>query len=235
MFQRNRTLLCVCTFLLIAGLFLFAIFERESKLRVAVIDGASSSHFSFYVKKIDYEKGDNETVIHSNIVWGLLSKDLDVSKIDFFEYSVMGKNGQINTATLTKALKQAQKDNIDVINFSGGFYLEDEEIKEQVQSLLKKGVVIVAAGGNNYQGIADFPARMSGVISVGSKKGENVSPFSAIDKIDIYENGEEILYDGKTYSGTSFATPKVTNKILKEYFRTKNLGKIKDNILKKEN
>jgi len=56
----NRTLLYVCTFLLIAGLFLFAIFVRELKLRVAVIDGASSSRFSFNIKKTIYEKGDME-------------------------------------------------------------------------------------------------------------------------------------------------------------------------------
>lgn len=58
MLKINRTLLYVCTFLLIAGLFLFAIFVRESKLRVAVIDGASSSRFSFNIKKTIYEKGD---------------------------------------------------------------------------------------------------------------------------------------------------------------------------------
>ncbi|GEB11659.1 hypothetical protein SEQ01_18500 [Streptococcus equinus] len=58
MLKINRTLLYVCTFLLIAGLFLFAIFVRELKLRVAVIDGASSSRFSFNIKKTIYEKGD---------------------------------------------------------------------------------------------------------------------------------------------------------------------------------
>lgn len=234
MSKINRTLLYVCTFLLIAGLFLFVIFVRESKLRVAVIDGASSSRFSFNIKKTIYEKGDSETTKHSNIVWNLLIRDLDASKIDFFEYSVMKNDGQITTDTIIKALKQAQKDNIDVINFSGGFYLENEEIRKQVHTLLEKGVVIVAAGGNNYQGVADFPARMSGVISVGSKKGKKISSFSAIDKIDIYENGEEILYDGKTYSGTSFATPKVANRIIKLYFKTKNLEKTRDNILKRE-
>lgn len=60
MLKINRTLLYVCTFLLIAGLFLFAIFVRELKLRVAVIDGASSSRFSFNIKKTIYEKGDIE-------------------------------------------------------------------------------------------------------------------------------------------------------------------------------
>ncbi|WP_198362629.1 hypothetical protein [Streptococcus equinus] len=60
MLKINRTLLYVCTFLLIAGLFLFAIFVRELKLRVAVIDGASSSRFSFNIKKTIYEKGDME-------------------------------------------------------------------------------------------------------------------------------------------------------------------------------
>jgi len=234
-FQKNRILLSLCMLLLLAGAIPFAVsvFEKNSKLRVAVIDGASSNNFSFYIRKTSYEKRNKQAAVHSNIIWSVLSNNIDTSKIDFFEYSVIGTDGQIDITTFTKALKQAEKDNIDIINFSGGFYLEDEQAKEQIQILLRKGVIIVAAGGNNYQGIADFPARIPGVISVGSKKGSNISSFSAIDKIDIFENGEEILYNNKKYSGTSFATPKVTNQILKMYFQTKNLKKIKNSILKK--
>lgn len=231
-------------FLLLSFVFLFGSFfivrvqkqgsTKSERLRVGVIDGIPSALSNVKVTQHVYAKGDTNSKTHANIVWSLLLAHTKLSRVQFFEYAVIGKHGEINRDIFLKALKQAERDQINIINFSGGFYTDDPTIKAEIDRLQKKHVVIIAAAGNHSAGSADFPARIKGVISVGSKHNGKISIFSPQEKINIYANGENISYRNEFYQGTSFATPKVTNYLISECINhQQTLQQAKENLLKK--
>lgn len=200
-------------FLSIIIIFLFCLNTNVEKIKVAIIDGEITQ------KKNQIEirhiiKTSQVDCIHGNIVFDLLSKNLNSENINYVNYVVLEKNQSIGSKELLKALQNAEKDNIDIINLSGGFYFYDKDINKAIGRLLKKGVVIVSASGNNYGGKSDFPARKSGVVAVGSMRNGKISDFSSKTDVDVFEDGENIKYKGKIYKGTSFSTAKITNKII---------------------
>lgn len=193
----------------------------NNRIKVGVFDGRSTDSFTVPIIKKSYAKSDSENSTHSNIVWGILLKGLSSDKIECFEYSIVDKNGSIDKSLFKKALLQAEKDKVEIINFSGGFYDEDDEIEALIIKQQKRGLVFVAAAGNDPMGIVDFPARMDQVIAVGSKEMNKVSSFSPQKGIDVYGKGGKVSYKNQEYQGTSFAAPEVTNKIIKESIKSK--------------
>lgn len=190
--------------------------RREGKriIKVGIIDGVSNNHFKFKIKKRSYISNTQEVDNHANVVWSVLTDGLKDKNIQCFEYSVINSDGVIDKRNLIKALDKAKSDHLNIINFSGGFYMDDFEIEQKVNGLVKSGVIFIAAAGNTPQEIADFPARMNNVISVGSKNSKGISSFSPIKKVDIFGKGEGVRYHGKVYNGTSFAAPYIANKII---------------------
>ena len=76
------------------------------------------------------------------------------------------------------------KKNVDIINFSiGGLDFTDEIFREKICKFINKGVVFIAAVGNDgpYFGSVNTPADMLEVISVGGLgiDQNSVSPISS--------------------------------------------------------
>lgn len=241
--KKEKSLVYILSFFLVllivgVGLISLRVYRNNlssSKIRVGVIDGYSTDESKFKLSKRTYAHSSTSYEEHANVVWSVLSKHIDNKNLDCFEYNVIEENGNIERNNLLKALNKAESDQVNIINFSGGFYVEDQEIKEKINNLIKKGVVFVAAAGNNSQGMADFPARMNNVISVGSKNDKKISEFSSIKHVDIYEQGEAVMYKGKKFEGTSFAAPKVTNKIISYSINNQvSLLKAKETVVKEK-
>lgn len=126
--------------------------------------------------------------------------------------------GGLSKHSILRALREVGNQS-DVISISAGINRNDEELKNEITALADKGVVIVAAIGNqvNGNGFAGFPAQYEECISVGALNsnleisdhtfrfngtdicfpGDNIVSTGLADKPDIYVSD----------SGTSMATP----------------------------
>lgn len=147
------------------------------------------------------------------------------------------KNGL--TSDIIKAVKDAvDVYNCDIINMSFGMYLDNSSLKEAIDYAASKGVILVAAAGNDNSTVTAYPGGYDNVINVGSvgmEKSERdnepevtdeesyrrkstfsnygtaitvVAPGAYIATNTIYNTNGSNTV--KFRSGTSFAAPVVT-------------------------
>lgn len=135
-----------------------------------------------------------------------------VMPIDVFD-----NKGVAYTSDLIHGIEHAIKNNVEVINMSLGSYYYSKALDQAVQKAHKKGIVIVAAAGNEGTRNAYYPAALANVISVGAVAGNDSSAvFSnrgpSIDVTapgtDIYSSLPNNLFG--PLSGTSMAAPIVS-------------------------
>lgn len=144
---------------------------------------------------------------------------------------VIDKNGVGSYKNLIKAIefsmnwKGPNKEKVSIINISLGGSLPDKKLYTTIKKAKKKGIVIIAASGNEGDGNENtneisFPGFYKEVIQVGSiTKDKKPSKFSNTNiNLDFVAPGENIisthLYNNYVQlSGTSMAAPYVTGAI----------------------
>ncbi|MDM5221843.1 S8 family serine peptidase [Peribacillus sp. NJ11] len=125
-----------------------------------------------------------------------------------------------DTADIIDAIHYAVEQKANIINMSLGDTSYSEALNKAVQEAYKKGILIVAAAGNegdmgkNVQRV--YPAAFSHVISVAATDSKDKRPSYSNyhSTVDIAAPGDDILstLPGEKYgwmSGTSMATPMV--------------------------
>ncbi|PSL40800.1 subtilisin family serine protease [Planomicrobium soli] len=117
---------------------------------------------------------------------------------------------------IIKGIHQAVDSGAHIINMSLGSYSTSTALEKAIQHAHSKGVVVVAAAGNDFTSKNHYPAAYQEVISVASTTSVNrQSSFSNYGStIDIAAPGTEIFstLPNNSYgwmSGTSMATPVV--------------------------
>ena len=77
---------------------------------------------------------------------------------------------QFHRDLIIKAINQAVKDEVDIINISLGVNMTHNKIDDAVNSAVKQGIVVVAAAGNSGpdKSTIGSPARNPNVITVGA-------------------------------------------------------------------
>ncbi|MFJ7747967.1 S8 family serine peptidase [Peribacillus sp. NPDC097295] len=126
-----------------------------------------------------------------------------------------------DTVDMIEAIHYAVQNGADIINLSLGETYYSKALNNAVQEAYKKGVLIIAASGNEGDKKKSnkrvYPAAFSHVISVGATTSKDKrAPYSNYDSsLDITAPGDNILStfpnDKYAYmSGTSMATPVVT-------------------------
>lgn len=104
----------------------------------------------------------------------------------------------------------------DVINMSFGLKANSTYLKEKIDDALSKGVILIAAVGNNGSSSIRYPAAYDGVVGVGAvDKNLSRCDFSQYNtSVDIVAPGKELYgfsIDGfLENSGTSFSAPHIT-------------------------
>lgn len=144
-----------------------------------------------------------------------MNPNVNLLSIDVFDGQYYSSDYTIAQGILYAIEKGAQ-----VINMSLGGGYPSLVLEEAVKKAIEKGIVVVAASGNDGDDYASYPAAFEGVISVGStnssKKLSYYSTYGA--SVDLVAPGEDIyapFYDAakkSTFarlSGTSMATPVV--------------------------
>ncbi|MFK8008317.1 MAG: PatA/PatG family cyanobactin maturation protease [Saprospiraceae bacterium] len=145
--------------------------------------------------------------------------------IPIYSNDANGKFISANQVDLAKAISIAVEQGAHIINISGGQLSDsghpDSFLKQAIENCHKRGVLIVAATGNNGCSCLHVPASDSNVLAVGSMD-ESGNPTSNTNFGEAYKSNG-ILARGKnltaakagggtfqTDGGTSFATPVVS-------------------------
>ncbi|MCY9508473.1 S8 family serine peptidase [Paenibacillus larvae] len=173
----------------------------------------------------DISEGSNK--IHGTMVAGLIAANGDGSNTpkgmlpNAKILSIQaGTDIGMSPHQLSSAINIAVEKGAKVINVSSSTYESSKELEESVKAAISKGVVIVAAAGNNDKSVNGFPAAYQNVIAVSTinENGElsyktNFDQFHHIaapgDKLLTTANNKESPLT--LFSGSSAATPIVTS------------------------
>lgn len=202
---------------------------------VAVIDsGLEATHFdlvnriapggyNFFSNNSNF----NDTNGHGTAVSGVIAAQTNnsigiagvagVLEVKILPLKTADNSGISQLSDVIRAIDYAIEKNVDVINLSMGSNKYSDIENAAVQRAVNKGIVVVAAAGNEGASYYDYPASYDGVLSVGSIASDNVvSGFSnRNDKVDVVAPGENIYscYKNNSYAsldGTSFSAPVVS-------------------------
>jgi serine protease len=138
---------------------------------------------------------------------------------------VLNKNGFGNLADIAEAIKWSADHGANVINMSLGGGGRNQVMEDAVKYAQKKGVVVVAAAGNENRNKASYPAYYKGVVSVASYgpdgkrafysnygDGVRISAPGGSDRAGKGHKGkilQETLTGYEWFQGTSMASPHV--------------------------
>jgi subtilisin family serine protease len=127
------------------------------------------------------------------------------------------QEGQISW--LIKGIEYATSHGASVINMSVGVPQYSVAMEDACKNAVAKGIILVAAAGNDGNGTVYYPACFSTVVSVGSIESDGArSGFSNYNKyVDVVAPGRGIILPSKrgtkvgyyTLTGTSASTPQV--------------------------
>ena len=160
-------------------------------------------------------------------------------------------NGKLTSELMASAVMYALRNGAQVVNLSLGYpkVVVSPKVKATFDYAIKRGLVIVAAAGNNNKNKPVFPCNFPGVICVGAMDatGEKLSSSNFGHKVDIYAPGENIIstiptgleskiirvngYDAR--NGTSHAAPYVAGlaALIKSQDPTQSVEEVTNKIL----
>lgn len=110
---------------------------------------------------------------------------------------VLDAGGNGTTSTIASAINYAVQAGADIINLSLGGNNDDPILHQTIQAAISRGVVIVAATGNDGASQLNYPARYSEVIAVGAiTSSSQVAPYSNTGtNIDVVAPGGAVDAD----------------------------------------
>lgn len=243
------------------------IFKKNSNVVVAVIDtgiqvdhpylaenihvikgqkGLQNYGVDFSGKDLSYMPVDNHG--HGTHVAGIIKSVFPDVKLVALKYYNPQASGQQNLESTIKALEYAVRMNVDVINYSGGGPEPSVEELRVLKEAERKGIIVVAAAGNERSNIDDkknayYPASygLSNIITVGAHDEEmQIIPSSNYGKnsVDIAAPGHRIRsaipQGGAGFmTGTSQATAFVTGvaALIKSKYPTFSYEQVRNIIL----
>jgi subtilisin family serine protease len=132
---------------------------------------------------------------------------------DLLVAKVLGDNGSGSISQIVEGLNWCQREGADVINmsFAGGY---SATLQTTVTDIAAKGVVLVAATGNQGNTSASYPAGYAEVIGVGATDDQDVVAGFSNRGEELNAPGVQVLSSvpGDAYekwNGTSMASPHV--------------------------
>lgn len=126
-------------------------------------------------------------------------------------------NNTVEPQALIEGIRYAINQDVQIINISIGFLEHNKSLDYIVNEAIRKGIIVVAAAGNNMTESVLYPSKLDGVFCVGSYKrnGKRISPLKDVEDV-VFLPGEYVVttYSGEdnyiSAEGTSFSTPILT-------------------------
>lgn len=210
--------------------------EEKNKVRVAILDSGVDMLDNIQVKeRINFIPGqENFTVMfedeagHGTAVAGIIAGETmegetteGINKnVEIYSAKVLDENNQAPLSRIIQGIYWAIEQDVHIINMSFGTDRYSQALEDAVKAASDKGILIVAAAGNQGKSGTDtveYPAAFSEVIAVGSVDAQGeVSDFSAKgEELEVVAPGEAVRVTGAfgadmVVSGTSMAAPHVT-------------------------
>ena len=242
-------------------------FKKNKEIVVAVIDTGIQGDHAFLTNNIHVVGGKKSSANygidfsgskvtntpidehgHGTHVAGIVKSIFPDVRILALKYYNPKASGQANLDATIKALQYAVDQNVDVINYSGGGPEASVEELRVLKAAEKKGILIIAAAGNERSNIDDkkhayYPASygLSNIITVGAHDDSlNIIPSSNYGKnsVDIAAPGHRIRsaipHNGAGYmTGTSQATAFVSGvaALIKSKYPSLKYDQVKNIIL----
>lgn len=209
----------------------------ETKLNIAILDsGINSAETNVTHHDVLKSQISSDEYGHGTGVFHVLKKHMEElgtwDGTSIHSVKVMDNKGNVTKDAFIKGMEYAMIQDVDLINISFGFNHDDPNVREAIDRATKKGVLIVAAAGNNFGMQSDYPARYENVVSVNAydTSKNRVPRYAAKGKIDFVAPGEGIFtrnqFDEKIkVSGSSFATPYITAIIASYLSQERNINK----------
>lgn len=155
----------------------------------------------------------DDVIGHGTHVAGIILANSRVAEILPVKFTD-GKTGSL--VTLLKGMKFAVDKGVAVLNLSLGVDKDSPALKEGVKYAEERGVIVVAAAGNDGKDMKYFPAAWEGVVGVAAltKDGERFEMSNFGEWVDFSAVGKDVLsaHPGGMWalrSGTSQAAPLV--------------------------
>lgn len=156
--------------------------------------GSAVSHGSS-VAGVAAATGNNSTGI-AGVSWG--------AKI--LPLQALSDNGTGDTLGIARAIRYAADRGVDVINLSLGSNEEDSYMRQAVQYALERGVIVVAAAGNDGCNCMSYPAQYPEVVAVGAS-----SPNGAVTSFSSYGDTLDIVAPGSGIKAPAWSSASPTN------------------------
>ena len=173
-------------------------------------------------KGYDFVKGDDDPMDmfgHGTHVAGIAAGDTVgiAKKATLYSVRVLDENGSGSESTVMAGIEWAANNGCDVANLSLGSPIASQAFEEMCAYAASKGLIIIAAAGNNGQRMPSYPAAFDSVVSVAAiDESKNKAEFSnwyptmdiAAPGVNIVSSFPEDRY--RMFNGTSMASPHVS-------------------------
>lgn len=158
------------------------------------------------------------------------------NNIELYSARILDRNKQAPISRVIEGIHWAIEKDVKIINISFGMDQYSESLKHAIDEANAKGILVIAAAGNNGQKETknvQYPAAFDNVMAVGSIDSQaNVSDFSSTGReVDVVAPGEAVRATGAfgetmITSGTSMSVPHVVG--IASLIWQKDLSKPKD-------
>lgn len=177
---------------------------KESKriIKIAIVDSGINEYPGIKGKVIEHFNAINTNTSyvddqynHGTSVASIIAdKNLGLNpNTELYSVKFLDSEGIGEIEALYEGLKWAISNDVDIINLSIGFNINNTKIENVIKKAISKKIIVVASSGNTYGFGTDFPARMPEVLSIGSiSSTHQKSIFSGDGKIDYVTIGENI-------------------------------------------
>lgn len=202
----------------------------EGPVRIGIIDtGIRPDHnLKTCALPMDFtNRGINDADGHGSNVAHLITKDVKNYCLIILKYY----HTKLESDSLTnelKALEIAVDSNLHVLNLSVSGESYNQKECNLIKMMLDKGTKVIAAAGNSGSNLSNkkvYPAMCDSRITIVGSRGDNglISKWSNFGDLPnlIYRNGEHVSAGGFMLSGTSQATAKYTNEVVKSLEKDK--------------
>jgi len=196
----------------------------QTTVRVAVLDtGIDITHPALngkVVASVNFTDSGTATDVqgHGTHIAGIIASNAGNAEI--LNVKVAGDNGITNPETVAKGITWAVENRARVINISLAVKETNENLEKAVALAIERGVIVVAAAGNNGDAAPVYPAAYTGVTSVGATDNQSrvVSWSNGGAAVSATAPGVNILStlpggEWGVKSGTSQAAAQVTASI----------------------
>ena len=194
-----------------------------AEVLVGILDSGIEAHAQFddvYIVHIDLAGGgvDGDGAAHGTSVASIISGREGVApQSELFVVRVLDDQGRGNSFDVAKGIVQSVDLGVKIINMSLGVYEDSTILRQAINYADTRGVLMVAAAGNDGYDRMPFPAAYPEVLSVTAvdRLGQQARFPNQSDSIDFAAPGIGILAaEGRDstqfFSGTSAAAPFVT-------------------------